>query len=38
MWVIRRNPYITSERLHSNKMDLALFYQDRPDIMVNRIT
>ena len=37
MWVTRRNPYITRERLHSNKMDLT-FYQDRPDVMVNRIT
>jgi hypothetical protein len=25
------------KRLHSNKMDLT-FYQDRPDMMVNRIT
>jgi len=37
MWDPRRNPYITRERLHSNKMDLT-FYPDRPDIMVNRIT
>jgi hypothetical protein len=39
-WDPIRNPYITRERLHSNKMDLTLllFYQDRTDIMVNRVT
>ena len=36
-WDPRKNPYITRERLDSNKMGLT-FYQDRPDIMVNRIT